>query len=111
MKTDYTIIRADNTEEQGSVDWPRAPKYETMKALIGPIVKGPMEHVYVLHNEKPASMFVDESALIRAQVPPRNEKATRIYRAAAMKKRPGIYTESLPPIFGDVILFDRVVWY
>jgi hypothetical protein len=54
-------------------------------------------------------MFVDEDSHGRER--PRNEAATTIYRANALRQFPGTDPESLPWIAGPAVLFDRRVWF
>lgn len=118
----YTIYRPDGSEEQGSVDWPEDPGYALIRALLEPIVAGPLEHVTVLDPTKVDAdevdpqadrrdMFVDEMGHVRKTGPrPRNEAATRIYRANWMRAHPDQEPESLPFIAGTAVLFERIIW-
>jgi hypothetical protein len=121
MITGYTIYRPDGSEEHREVDWPRNPGYELIRNLVEPIVEGPMEHVAVLDPAKvrrrrvdPAldrrDMFVDEIGHVRKDPRPRNEAATRIYRANWLRAHPGTDPETLPSIAGTAVLFHRIVW-
>lgn len=115
MLTAYTVLRPDGTREEGSVDWPREPTFEQIKALVGPHLNGdPLEHVTVLHQGQRTDMFVSEYGhLARAgRGPlPRNDAATTTYRAAWLSTHPGDNPESMPFIAGPAILFDRRVWF
>jgi hypothetical protein len=119
--TGYTIFRPDGSQERGEVDWPENPGLELIRALVEPIVEGPMEHVTVLDPAKvdadevdPAAdrrdLFIDEMGHVRATPRPRNEAATRIYRANWMRANPDDHPEDLPDIAGTAVLFDRIVW-
>ncbi len=109
MKTEYTIFRPDGSVEHASVDWPEEPGFERIAALVEPLLDGAdLEHVTVLHDNKRADMFVDETGLLKNL--PRNEQATAIYRAATIRREPKRHLETLPHIVGTAILFRRIVW-
>lgn len=116
MKTEYTIYRpGEGAAERGEVDWPQSPTYETMKALIEPILgEGePLEHVTVLFNGKRADMFVSELShvALTTRAPLRhNDRATNIYRTNWMAQHPDQDSETLPSIAGTAVLFHRLVW-
>jgi hypothetical protein len=114
MKTVYHVMKTDGTKQTDEIDWPAEPDYPHIKNLIEPLIGGaPLEHVTVLHGGKRADMFVSElgSLKLTARPPlPRNEAATAIYRNNWMTRHPGTDPETLPPIHGTAILFDRIVW-
>ena len=121
MNWNYTIFRADGSQEPGCVDWPENPVFKVIRALVEPIVGGPMEHVTVLDPAKidadevdpqadRRDLFVDEMAHVRETPKPRNEAATRIYRANWLRAHPDDEPEELPFIAGDAVLFERIVW-
>jgi hypothetical protein len=121
MNYAYTILRPDGAQERGEVDWPDDPGFELIRALVEPIVEGPMEHVSVLDPAKVEAeavdradfldMFVDELGHVRQTGPsPRNEAATKIYRANWLRARPDDRPEDLAFIAGTAVLFDRIVW-
>jgi hypothetical protein len=91
------------------------PGYDQLKAFIEPLLDGaPLEHVSVLWNGKPADMFVDELGRLELTTRPplpRNEEATTIYRAAALRREPERDPESMPFIAGTAILFEQRVWF
>lgn len=111
MKTTYTIIRASGMTEKGEIDWPMQPGHALIKPLVESVVDGPLERVAVLHPEsnQPTDMFVDEMGHLRAEAKPFNEAATKIYRAYRVSQ--GDEADTLPTIAGDVVLFDRRVWF
>jgi hypothetical protein len=86
----------------------RRPEIAT-SALVDPIIgASEVEHVYVLHQNRRADMFVDERGRLKHLR--RNDGATAIYRAAALRNSPGTRAASLPWIAGPAVLFDRIVW-
>lgn len=111
MKTSIRIIKADGTEETRDLDWPEAPGYEAIRALVEPIL-GPgrfLERVAVLHEGERTDMCVDETGHLYGL--PRNEKATAIYRANWLSQHPDCSPEALPWIAGTAVLFSRRVWF
>lgn len=116
MRTGYRIIQVDGTETRAEVDWPRDPGLERITGLVRPIVGCQhVERVAVLDGDKAVDMFVDEngraSFLPREQWKPRNETATRIYRAHWLKHHPGTDPETLSWIAGVAVIFARRVWF
>jgi hypothetical protein len=115
MVTRYRIMRPDGTNELREVDWPSHPNYERIRDLVAPLIdNGSIECVHCLAdfeggtNYQRSDMIVDENFLERRL--PRNEAATKIYRRAAMLRMPGREAETLPPICGTALLFDRIIW-
>lgn len=108
--TKYTIYRPDGSSDDNTVDWPAAPKYDAIAALIRPLLMGAnLEHVTVLHNGGRRDMFVDEMGAVKGL--PRNEAATAIYRNNWLNHRHDADPESLPAIYGTAILFPHdIVW-
>lgn len=115
MLTRYTIMRPERPHEGGDVDWPRAPGYDRLKALLTPLLDGNLEHVSVLadfaggDDYQRADMFVDAEGQLKRL--PRNEAATMIYRRATLLRASGTDPDSLPCIVGPAILFERQVWF
>lgn len=109
MKTGYTVYRTDGTEERGEIDWPLKPSYDRIRPVVEAVTGSPSEHVYVLIDGELRDMFVDENGHIRNPPKPRNEAATRLYRAASIMH--GDTPESLAHIVGDAVLFDRRIWF
>ena len=110
MNTNYTVIRADGTEETINIDLPENPGLTALRDLILPHMSGGwLEQVGVLHNGKGTDMFVDDQGLLKQL--PRNDKATAIYRAHYLKQSPGIDPEQLGFIAGTAVIFDRRVWF
>ena len=93
---------------------PRDPGYSRLKGIVEPILQearshAEMEHVAVLYQGKPASMFVDEvGALIPLEF---NRRATEIYHAAWLSRYPTADPDTLDRIYGTVVLFTRNVWF
>lgn len=111
MKTIATIYRPDGTEETKELNWPREPGFEMLDKFLAPIIgveSANWEHVYVLWNDKPLDMFVDENGQLNGLQ--HNAKATEIYRNNAVKRMLK-KVEDLPDIVGIAVLFDRRVWY
>src|ERR1700733_9894802 len=109
MKTVYHVYRVSATPETHEVEWPNAPSFKTIDALIRPLLDDNyLEHVSVLHNGKRVDMFVDEEGRVKGL--PRNEAATAIYRNNWLTQHPGTDPESLAFIVGTAVLFDRIVW-
>lgn len=122
MLTAYTVIRPDATEDTGAVDWPNEPDYRRIKALVEPLLgerepglHEPLEHVTVLYQGERRDMFVSELGHMRLTTReplPINWPATKIYRAAALRRMPHTPPEELPRIAGVAVLFpDRQVWF
>lgn len=116
MDTTYQIILpGDAAAPQLSVNWPRRPGYEAIKALVSPHLNlEPLEHVTVLLRGERADMFVSELGHVplttRAPLP-RNERATYLYRSNLMRRSPSTPPESLPWVAGPAVLFFRQVWF
>jgi hypothetical protein len=117
VKTTYTIIRVgDAPLEHGEVDWPSTPGIKEIHAVVDPILgEGePMEHVSVLHEDKPRDMFVSETghmALTTRDPLPVNARATAIYRHNWLTRYPESNPATLPAIAGTAVLFGRRVWF
>lgn len=117
MKTTYEVYRVGTAEvERCEVDWPSAPGYDRIKALVEPLLgeKEPLEHVAVLHEGKRRDMFVSEYGHVRLTTRPPlpiNDVATKIYRNNWMTRFPETDPETLPDIAGTAVLFtNRIVW-
>jgi hypothetical protein len=115
MMTKYRIMRPDGTSDLREVDWPSHPNYERIRDLLSPLLDGgDIECVNCLadfeggSNYQRSDMIVDEEFIAKRL--PRNEAATEIYRRAAMLRMPGREPETLPPICGTAILFNRIIW-
>lgn len=110
MQTTYRIIQADGTEQSVTIDLPKEPGYEALRAIVEPVLGGAyMERVRVLHKDAYTDMFVDEDGLLKGL--PLNAVATPIYHANWLKQRPGTHPSELTPIVGTAVLFDRPVWF
>ena len=112
METKYTVIQPDGTEEDRVVEWPDDPGYDRIKSIVEPVLNGGwLEHVTVLFNGEAHDMFVDEEGRVPHKNLPRNDKATEIYRAAALSREPMRHPESLPWVAGPAVIFQRRVWF
>lgn len=111
MKCTYHIMRPGKPRETRKHEFKNAPDYRQLKDLLTPLLDGaPLEHVYVLYEGRRADMFVDEMGHVRNVPLPRNEEATAIYRANALKRGMASDPEDLPWIAGPAILFEEIVW-
>lgn len=109
IATQFTILRADGTEEVRTERMNDKPGYMVLQVLVRPIIGCEYaERVRVLHDGQALDMFVDESGLDKRL--PRNVKATAIYRNNVMTQKPDTDPESLPDVVGDAVLFSRSVW-
>ena len=108
MKTLLTIYWPDGTVDTAEHDMDEWPGIAGLRAVLYPIFGAYTEHVAVLHEGRRADMFVDEDG--HAKRLPRNEAATRIYRANWMAHHPDDDPEALPWIAGLAVLFGRRVW-
>lgn len=87
--TGALILHADGTRTERVVDLAADPKYGEIRAAIRALLAlghAYPEHVAVLHEGKPADMFVHEDG--HGERLPRNEAATAIYRAAWLRDHP-----------------------
>jgi hypothetical protein len=109
MKTIWADDRPQKIEEL-----PYNGEFESVRPRVLEVTGEPYEHVSVLHafdvGTKPvrADMFVNEmghSKGLRF-----NQKASKIYRRYWMKTHPDHNEDDLPPILGDAVIFDRIVW-
>lgn len=109
IDTQFTILRADGSEEVRNTRMHDKPGYMVLQLLVKQYLTCEYaERVRVLHDGQAVDMFVDESGLDKGL--PRNEKATTIYRNNVMTHEPGTDPESLPWVVGDAVLFSRSVW-
>lgn len=109
MKIPYSIIYTDNNIKVCEIDWPAEPGYDRIAQLLEPILRGPIEHVSVLHDHRPHDMFVHEEGRIIGL--DRNERATKIYRAYSLSRQPDTEPEMLPHIAGTAVLFHQRIWF
>ena len=111
MRTDLLILRADGTRGERSIEMAEDPRYAEIRVAVWSawsLGRAYPEHVAVLHEGKPADMFVHEDG--HGAGLPRNEAATTIYRASWLERHPSTDPESLPWIAGDAVVFGRLVW-
>ena len=118
MLTKVKLIAVDGTETLEELNLPAVPSYEHLKRIVERHIDGWFERVAVWDNfgegkMRGLDMFVDEIGLIKGL--PRNEKATKIYRAAnqaGMSAVPPMKNpELLNVIVGPAVLFNRPVWF
>jgi hypothetical protein len=124
VKTRMLIMRPDESHETRELDLPTVTYedgltgigYDTLKALLVPIVGDPIEHVTVLADFaggldfRRADMFVNELGHVVDPPLPRNEAATDIYRRNALMYHGYDDPEELPWIAGPAVLFEKIVW-
>lgn len=77
-----------------TIEFSVEPTYAELHKLLQPIFKDWFEHVRIMFGKKEASMFVDESGLLK-QLP---------INATAMQYYPGI-------IVGTAVIFTENVWF
>lgn len=120
MMTKLKVIAVDGTETIEEVELEAEPKYHALERIVVPRLGGEcwLEHVSVWDNfgegkMRPLDMFVDEDGHFKRLQ--RNEKATRIYRAANQHgvtgQPPAADAETIPFIVGPAVLFNRRVWF
>ena len=110
VETPITIFRPGEKPWQGSVHLPAKPTLAQLHRVLAPTFAPALtEHVHVLHDGKPADLFVDEWGVNKGLR--RNAEATVIYRAAWMSAHPEANPETLPWIAGPAVLFHRKVWF
>lgn len=116
--TKVKLIAVDGVETIEEFELEEAPKYEKLKRIIEPHIGDWFERVAVWDNfgegkMRGLDMFVDENGHLKRL--PRNEKATRIYRAANQHgvtgQPPARDAETIPFIVGPAVLFNRRVWF
>lgn len=108
IATQFTILRADGSEEVRTARMNATPGYMVLQMLLKPILGCEYaERVRVLHDGQCLDLYVDEAGVDKNL--PRNEKATAIYRNNMLTQEPGADPESLAYIFGDAVLFSRRV--
>ncbi len=107
MDTSYTILRPGQDPESGAADLAAEPTYDELLKLLGPIIGGDLEHVWImLPSGRPGCMFVDERGHLKGL--PFNRVATEHYqRAAKLRGDKG----PLSTIVGPAVVFDRRVWF
>lgn len=113
VTTIYRVLWPDGRNATDEVQWPEEPTLALIRALVEPLVGGDLEHVIILKpgteaRPEPADMFVNENG--HALGLPRNDAATRLYRAAWLNHHPETDPESLSFIVGPAIVFNRRVW-
>jgi hypothetical protein len=109
IPTEYLAIHPSGREDRFSARLPAEPTYQQLVSVISPhFPNAEFEHVYVLWDDKPLDMFVDEQGQ-RKQLP-LNPRATKIYRNNWMTQHPDADPESLPTVVGLALLFSRRIW-
>ena len=110
VPTTFTGLPILGRSKKVTVDLPRAPGLDDLRAVVEPLLYGGrMEHVSVLHEGRATDMFVCEDSAYAGNV--RNDKATAIYRASWTGQHPKNDPESLPSVYGPAVLVDRRVWF
>jgi len=113
--TRYHVLETGGAKRSLFVDWPAQPSHEQFLALIGPILNNePIERVRLHQSGHPFDMFVSKIGHVRLRTRPplgRNEEATKLYRAGALARNPGMDPEMLSWIAGPAVVFDRQVWF
>ena len=112
VNTTYTVYRADGAIKLGAIDWPESPPLPDIRALVEPLVGGPLKHVRVLDPARAKAnkvsrnnyrnMFVNEDGHIRTVAKARNHAATAIYRGNWLRAE-GSDPEDLPWIAGNTV--------
>jgi hypothetical protein len=114
MLTRYTLYPVSGPPVEATIDWPRNPDLSRIRALVEPMLGNePMEHVSVLHSDRPHDMFASEVGHLELTTRDpllRNEAATTIYRNFALTKYPKTNPETLSWIAGPAVLFHRIIW-
>lgn len=110
MQTTYMVMIPGQEPTTHEVDWPHAPSLPRIRSVVTPVLNGgDLERVAVLYDGQRRDMFVDEDG--HAKGLPRNEAATKIYRAYWLSQHPNDEPESLPYVVGPAVLFtSRQVW-
>ena len=113
MLTEYTLYRENGTITHGVVEFPEVPTYEDLSRVITPLLGvdwHEFEHVRVWDEGQYRDMFVQENGFALGL--PRNEHATKIYRANVLAHvKPTPDPESLDEIVGPAVLFKAKVWF
>lgn len=115
MKTKYKLIQVDGTITEGSIDWPKAPDFAQIKALVEPLIQTPgkpyayLEHVRVWELGSYVSMFVDDMSKLKGLA--ENETATKVYWANEQEHDPSADSSDWPKVYGPAVLFSRNVWF
>lgn len=116
--TKVKLIAVDGTETIEELELEEKPEYAVLKRIIEPHIGDWFERVAVWDNfgegkMRGLDMFVDENGHLKALQ--RNDKATRIYRAANQHgvtgQAPAQDAETIPFIVGPAVLFNRRVWF
>ena len=109
ISTTFTGLPILGRPKKATVDLPRAPGLDALRAVVEPMLYGGrLEHVAVFHDGRAVDLFICEGSSFVGNV--RNDKATKIYRASALKRDPKADPRSLPAIYGPAVLVDRQVW-
>ncbi len=105
----YILMEPDKDDAEDVIQMSREPSAieltVAMRRLLG---AEHYEHVYVLYQGKQRDMFIDEFS--HRKHLPLNVSATKIYRAATLRRKPNTIPASLPVIVGPAVLFARRVW-
>ena len=105
----FSVLRPDGQSVDSVATLPRNPTTDDVRSVVNKFLDGgAAEHVVVLHDNRRTDMFVDEHSHLKRML--RNEVATRLFRAAALRLNPARDPETLPFIAGPAVLFDRPIW-
>ena len=110
-KFSYRVISPEKPTLRAHAEMSANPTLRELKAAIGPHFGGAeFEHVAILkpNGHSAADMFVNETGIVKGL--PRNDEATRLYRANWLKRHPKDDPESLPYIAGAAVVFEERVW-
>jgi hypothetical protein len=112
IPTKYTIMLPNGERIDHAIEWPQDPGFETIEALVAPLVvfqSGHIEHVYVTSESgERVDMFVDEKGALKGL--DRNEQATVEYRRGYLMAHPKHDPSKMPAIYGTAVLFHRRIW-
>lgn len=109
IETVFQVLRPGAPADSQTVMLPKEPGYKLLQAIFGGFVGGTIEHVSVLHEGKPADMFVEGDGRLKGF--PRNHVATAIYRNNWLTRYPDTPPETLDWIAGTAVLLGRRVWF
>ncbi len=90
-----------------TVDLPEKPNLHLLHGVLDKHIGVELEHVSVLWEGRRADMFVGERSALDGS--PVNSAATDIYHAAT--KARGGRLAGAPRIYGNAVVFDRLVWF
>ncbi|WP_141688512.1 hypothetical protein [Bradyrhizobium paxllaeri] len=105
----YRVLTPDGRKIDSVATLPSHPSPNDVRQVVNHLLDGgAAEHVVVLQKDRRTDMFVDEQSHLKHLR--RNEAATALFRAAALRGNPHRDPETLPYIAGPAIVFDEPVW-